>query len=255
VLTTLGRARQGLTFAPAAGEGAAYTVLDADQEAVAEVRPDPRRTIRLALPPGRYRVALRVGGRTLAGEITLPPGADTAVDRAALREVRPEYALAKGARPRAGAGLFADFALVGRGPAATGLGSEVGATLRYDLARWSLAERASYGETDSSVSGIDLRLQRFTAATYLFRRSTLGGIDVHLGGDVTFTYAAEETAPGQHRTGLLPGGGAALALELPIRSWLAACLAWDAGIELLPIDGRLQVRPALRGALGIGVRP
>jgi hypothetical protein len=254
-LTTLRRARQALTFAPdAAGT---YTVLDARRDLVAEVRADPLRAARLALAPGRYRVAYRAGERIYGGELTLPPGADVAVDRTALREVRPEYATAKGAASRgvaSGAALFADYALVGRGPSATGVSTEVAATFRYGLPRWALAERASYGETSSNDLGIALRLRRLTASTYLLRRSAVGPLELQFGGALTLTYAIEDT-PNRRFTGFIPGGGGALALELPLASWAALRLGWDAGVELLPLDGNVQVRPALRAALGIGVRP
>jgi hypothetical protein len=255
-LTTLRRARQALLFAPDAG-GGAYTILDAGRDVVAEVRADARRAARLALAPGRYRIAYRAGERIYGGEVTLPPGADVAVDRAALREVRPEYATAKGAGGRGGAvgpALFADYALVGRGPSATGVSTEVAATFRYGLSRWALAERASYGETSSNDLGIALRLRRLTAGTYVLRRAGLGPLELQYGGAVTLTYAIEDT-PSRRFTGFIPGGGGALALELPL-AWRAALrLGWDAGVELLPVDGSVQARPALRAALGIGVRP
>jgi hypothetical protein len=48
--------------------------------------------------------------------------------------------------------------------------------------------------------------------------------------------------------------GGALALEVPIVGWLAARATWDAGAELVPIDGHVRARLGVRALLGIGLR-
>jgi hypothetical protein len=70
----------------------------------------------------------------------------------------------------------------------------------------------------------------------------------------TLTYTNQQVSYGTELTAMVPGLAGALALELPIGSWFAVRVVWDAGAELVPIDGSLKVRPALRGALGIGVQ-
>jgi hypothetical protein len=254
VLTTLTRARQGITFAPAA-EGQ-YTVLDHAGQVVGEVRSDPRRPVRLMLPTGPYRVALRAQGRMLAADVDLRSGTDAVVDRRALREVGPELASAKGGLPPPRNALFVDYALVGRSPAGGAVSSEVGLSYARSGPRWSLGPRLSYGEASADGGGSDFlyRLRRLTAAVYGLRRVSVGALDLQVGAAGTVTYADQRLAAGPDFTATIPGLAAALAVEIPIGSRLAVRLAWDAGAELVPIDGSARIRPALRGALGFGVR-
>jgi hypothetical protein len=252
VLTTLTRERQGLAFAP--GPDGLFTVLNHAREVVAEVHSDPRRPVRLMLPPGRYRVALRAQGRLFAADIELRGGADTSVARPMLREVGPELASAKGGAGPPRNGLFVDYALVGRSPAGGAVSSEVGVSYTRNWARWSLVPRLSYGEAGPDGAELFYRLRRLTGAAYLLRRIAVGRIDLQLGAAGTLTYENQQVSFGSNLTATVPGLAAALALELPLGSAFAIRLAWDAGAELVPIDGSLQVRPALRGALGIGVQ-
>jgi hypothetical protein len=251
-LTTLTRERQGLTFAP--GSDGPYTVLNHAREVVAEVHGDPRRPVRLMLPPGRYRVALRAQGRMFAADVDLHGGADTSVDRPMLTEVGPELASAKGGMAPPRNGLFVDYALVGRSPAGGAVSSEVGVSYTRNWFRWSLVPRLSYGEASPDETALPYRLRRVTGAVYLLRRIAVGPIDLHLGGAGTLTYENQQVSFGPDLTATVPGLVGALAFELPIGSSFAVRLAWDAGAELVPIDGSVRVRPALRGALGVGVQ-
>jgi len=252
VLTTLERSRQGLTF-PAAPEGS-FTVVDARREVVAEVRADPRRSSRLALAPGRYRVTYRAAGRMSAAEVSLVTGSDAAITRADLKEVTPEYAFAKGGPVAVPNGLFLDYGLAGRGPSTAAINTEVGIAFRHNGARWSLASRVSYGETNLDDLAVAYRLRRFSAAAYLLRPVRIGPIDLHLGGGVAVTRAIQSLASGRELRAVVPWAGGALALEIPIVGWLAVRLAWDAGAELVPIDGQWRGRFALRALFGLGLR-
>lgn len=143
VLTTLARERQAISFAP--GPHDHYAVLNQAREAVAEVLSDPQRPVRLMLPPGRYRVALRAPGHLYAADVDLHSERDTSVDPASLHEVGPELASAKGGLAPPRHALFADYALVGRSPAGGAVSSEVGLGYARSWARWSVGPRLSYG--------------------------------------------------------------------------------------------------------------
>jgi hypothetical protein len=253
VLTTLRRSRQGIVLGPAAG--GTYSVLDAGREVVAEVRADAKRSTRIALPAGRYRIAYRAGGGAglVAADVTLSAGADVVVDHSALRPVSPEYALAKGGVMAPGYGLFADYALVGRGFAAAGVSSEVGLTFRRSGPSWSVAPRIAYGETVPDEVGVPYHLRRYGAFVYALRRVVVAPIDLQVGGGAGLTRVVEYDASG-NRSALAPGAAAALAAELPLGRWLTLRFSWDAGIEVVRIGGALQTRPETRAAFAVGVR-
>jgi hypothetical protein len=253
VLTTLRRGGQGIVFS--SGRDGIYSVLDAGREVVGEVRVDAARAVRLALPAGRYRVALRTPGGVSATDISLTAGADVGVQPSMLERVNPAFALAKGGEPPPRNGAFADFALVGRGLATAGVSAEVGLGFRrtWDWTRWSIAPRLSYGETQPEV-GSPFHLQRWGAAAYGLRRLTEGTFDLNLGAGFALTHVTQGTADGDARRAFIPGLAAVLALEIPLGRVLALRIWWDVGVELLPIDEKLRLRPETRAALGLGVR-
>jgi hypothetical protein len=252
VLTTLARDRQGLSFAP--GADGSYTVLDSARDVVAEVHGDARRPVRLMLQPGHYRVALRTSGRLFAGDVDLPGGADAVVDRRMLKEVGPEFASAKGGLPPPRNALYLDYAVVGRAPAGGAVSSEVGLSYSRNWARWSIVPRVSYGQASPDGMEIPYHLRRFTAGLYVLRRVAVGPLDLQFGPTATLTYEDQQVADGRDLAATVPGLAAALAVEIPLGSVVALRLTWDAGAEVVPIDGSSQVRPALRGALAVGVR-
>ncbi len=229
-------------------------MLEHARDVVAEVRGDPRRPVRLMLPPGWYRVALRVDGRLYAGDVDLPSGADAVVDRRMLKEVGPEFASAKGGLPPPRNALFLDYAVVGRAPAGGAVSSEVGLSYQRNWARWSVGPRLSFGQASPDDMQIPYRLRRFTAGLYAFRRMAVGPVDLEVGPAAMLTYEDQQVVDGRTLTATVPGLAAALAVEIPLGSLFAMRLTWDAGAELVPIDSSTQVRPALRGALAIGVR-
>jgi len=55
-------------------------------------------------------------------------------------------------------------------------------------------------------------------------------------------------------TGASSGIGAALAVEMPLGRWLILRFSWDAGVEIISIDGSLRTRPETRAAFAIGGR-
>jgi len=218
------------------------------------VRADPRRTQRLALAPGRYRVTYRAAGRVSAADVRLLAGADTVVSRADLKDVGPELALAKGGARADRDALFLDFGLAGRAPSTATISTELGLVYRYNGARWSLASRVSYGQTNLDDLDVSYRLRRFSAAGYLLRPLRAGAADLQVGGGVAITRALQTLSTGLELRATVPWAGGALALELPIVGGLAARMAWDVGAELVPIDGRWRGRLALRALLGLGWR-
>jgi len=251
-LTTLARGRQGLTF-EAAPEGT-FTVVDGARDMVAELRADPRRAQRLALPAGKYHVTYRAAGRVSTAEVRVLAGADATVSRADLKDVGPELAFAKGGAPAARDALFLDVGLAGRAPSTATLSTELGLVYRHSVARWSLAARLSYGETNLDDLDVSYRLRRFSVAGYLLRPVSIGPIDLQVGGGVALTRALQTLSTGLELRATVPWAGGAMALELPIVHWLAVRMAWDVGAELVPIDGQWRGRLALHALLGLGLR-
>ena len=86
------------------------------------------------------------------------------------------------------------------------------------------------------------------------RRIPVGAFDLQLGVAGTLTYADQQVWDGRDLKATVPGLLGALAVELPLGSTFAIRLAWDAGAELVPIDGTWRAHAALRGALGVEVR-
>ena len=260
ILTTLRRSRQGIVFAPGLNE--TYSVFDLSGEVIGEIQTNVARSVRLALPAGGYRISLHRNGEpsATAGEIALTEGRDLTVDRRMLKTVRPEYALAKGGgedviAARASDGLFADYALVGRGLATAGISSEFGLTFRHSGPRWSVAPRLSYGEVRPDDVGVPLHLRRYGAAAYVMRRIAIGSVvDLHVGAGAAATRVIQYQIDRSTQSAVVPGLAAALALEIPVTRWVALRCAWDAGIELVPIDGVTETRFATRAIFGIGVR-
>jgi caspase domain-containing protein len=254
VLTTLSRSRQAIVLPPAS-QGS-YSVLDTGRELVAEVRPDAKRGTRLALPPGRYRIAYRAGadGSLTAAEVTLAAGADMVVDRSTLKPVSPEFALAKGGAIAPGYALFADYALVGRGLATAGISSEVGLTFRRSGPSWTFAPRLAYGETRPDEAGVGYHLRRTGVALFGFRRVAVSPIDLQLGAGAGLTRVVQYGTTGGDRAALAPAAGAAVALEMPLGRVVSLRFSWDAGVEVISIDGSLRTRPQTRAAFALGVR-
>jgi hypothetical protein len=252
VLTTLRRSHQGLVFAP--GANAIYSVLDAGHEVVGEVRADPARPIRLALPPGHYRVTLRAPSGVSATDLTLTAAGDVAVAPAMLRRVDPQLALAKGGAAPPANGVFADYALVGRGLTTSGISAEFGVSYRRDFGRWLLGPRLSFGEATPDDVGVSYHLRRYAAAVYLLRRFTTGAVDVHLGGRVAVTYVEELGSTGVRASATVPGLAGTLALEVPLWRWLSLRAAWDLGAAVVPVDGSIELRPETRASFGLGAR-
>jgi hypothetical protein len=150
--------------------------------------------------------------------------------------------------------LFVDYAVVGRAPAGGAASAEVGLSYERNLAWWSIVPRLSFGQASPDDMQLPYRLRRFTAALYGFRRLVIGPVDLEVGPAAMLTYEDQQVVDGRGLTATVPGLAAALAVEIPLGSLFAVRLTWDAGAELVPIDNSTQVRPALRGALAIGVR-
>jgi hypothetical protein len=251
VLTRPARGRQILRLPPATA--GIYVLLDRNDQVVAEVNARAGQVTALSLPAGRYRLALREKGRMFAGEVSLPAGATVAVARAELREVAPELATTKGWRPAPQNDLYLDLALAGRGLGQMGTTPELGLGWLVRWRGWRLGPRFSYGATTSDDARFSYRLDRWTVGAELLRPIALHAIELHLGGAVAGTLIEEQVrAPAreQHRAAsvsLLPS----FALQVPVWRAVGVRLAWQGGVELLRLEGRLTPRAQLRSSLGV----
>jgi hypothetical protein len=263
VLTRVSLGPSGLVLPEAAT--ATYFVQNASDELVAEVMPlgpGDRRRIRMALRPGKYRVVAQDGGRVYAADVRVPASGDVMVERASLREVRPEMAMAKGGAPRHN-DLLVDFALVGLSPGVFATSGEVGlGYLRRGL-RWSAGVRARYGHASNELPGVDLTIDRVRLTGEIVRRFPLQTFELQVGGGLgaawLYEHLQQGTAPGpltvtSSQGALAPTAIVEAALELSVARWLALRLSWGGALDLLRVDNELRLSPELRAGLGAGVR-
>jgi len=244
---------------------AAYFVQNASDELVAEVMPlgpADRRRIRMALRPGKYRVVAQDGGRTYAAEVRVPASGDVVLERASLREVRPELAMAKGGAPRHN-DLLVDFALVGLSPGVFATSGEVGlGYLRRGL-RWSGGVRARYGHASSQLPGVDFTVDRVRLTGEIVRRFPLQSFELQVGGGLGAAWLYERLQQGassgpladtSSQGALAPTAIAEATLEVSVLRWLALRLSWGGALDLLRVDNQMRLSPELRAGLGAGVR-
>jgi len=257
VVTRVGGERRALSFPRAgqAGGGApVYVVGTPAGEIVAEVAARPDARVRLVVPRGRYRVIAREGGRAQAADVTVGEGAgDIAVEAAAFRPIAPELAFAKGgAMPRHE--LSVDVAIAGLGPGLVIGAPEIGLGYLWRGGTFSVGPHLSYGSTDGTLSGIPYALQRWTATALVLRRLPLGLYEARIGAEAGVAAIRERIGAEAARFGVAPTVAAALALDLPLGRWLALRLSWSGGVELVPVENRLQVTPEIRSSLAAVLR-
>jgi Caspase domain len=248
-LTRLGRGRQALTFPP--GDGRTYLVSTAGDEVVAEVTSQPQARIRLVLPGGRYRVAVRQDRRAWLAEVRLPADAgDLSVESTAFREVPPEVAFAKGGRPLVHNEAALDVAVTGLGPGAINGTLELGAGY-FRRWRWlTIGPHVSYGQHTGDLSGVPYSLDRWTASLFALRRLSLGGYEIAVGAAAGLGLIHEQIGVDPTRAGWAPTASALAAIDLPIARWLAVRLLWSAGGMLLRVDGQLRLSPEIAASIG-----
>jgi hypothetical protein len=244
---------------------ATYFVQNASDELVAEVMPlgpaDHHR-VRMALRPGTYRVVAQDSGRTYAADVHVPASGDVVLERAALREVRPELAMAKGGAPRHN-DLLLDFALVGLSPGVFATSGEVGlGYLRRGL-RWSAGVRARYGHASSQLPAVDFTVDRVRLTAEVVRRFPLQMFELQLGGGLGAAWLYERLqqatpsgplAQTSSQGALAPTAIIEAALALSVRRWLDVRLSWGGALDLLRVDDETRLSPELRAGLGAGVR-
>lgn len=248
-LTRPGQGRQALTFP--AGDGRTYLVSTAGGEVVAEVTAQPQARVRLALPGGRYRVAVRQEHRAWLAELTLPADrGDLAVESANFREVAPEVAFAKGRPPPPRNEVALDLALTGLGPGAINGTLELGGGYFRRWRAFTVGPHLSYGSHDGAISGVPFSLQRWAADLFALRRTAVGFSEAQFGLSVGMAAIEERIGGEPARLGWAPSAGALLAIDLPVARWLALRMVWSAGAALLRVDDRLRLSPEVGASLG-----
>jgi hypothetical protein len=261
VLTRVSSGRTALVLP--AGAGVVYFVQNASAEIVAEISPPDGRRLRVALRPGRYRLVAHDKGRSFAADVRVPESGDVAVERVALREVRPELALAKGAVVGRN-DVLVDLTLAGLGPGVFATSGEVGVGWFRRGVRWSYGARAGYGRSDVSLPAIAFTLDRVRLTGELLRRFAMGSWELQLGAGlggaiihetVTQRFASSSgSMMTVDNTATAPTGSLSLALEVPLRPWLPLRVAWGGAFDLTPIDGAYRIVPELRASVATGVR-
>jgi hypothetical protein len=248
-LTRLGRGHQALTFP--AGDRRTFLVSDGGDRVVAEVASQTQGRVRLVLPPGRYRVAVRRERQAWLGDVNLPAEAgDVAVESAALREVPPAVAFAKGrpSLPRHEVAL--DVALTGLGPGVINGTLELGGGYFRRWRAFTIGPHVSHGTHDGVISGVPFSLARWAADLFVLRRTQLGISEAQFGLSAGLAAIEERAGGSPTRLGWTPTAGGLLAIDLPIARWLALRMVWSAGAQLLRVDDRLQISPEVSASLG-----
>lgn len=254
-MTRVGSDRQALSFPP--GTGRTYVVSTLSDDVMAELSSPAQGRVRLVLPRGRYRVTAREGQRAWIAEVTLGPGADTAVERSAFRPLAPELALAKGHRAVARNELALDVALSGLGPGTINGMPELGLGYFRRASSISFGPHFSYGAADGTISGIGYSLRRWTASVLVLRRFPVGATDLQIGASAGLAALHEVIGAEQKssRLGWVPSGAIVVAMDLPLVPWFALRVTWSGGVQVLRLNGELISQPELKASLAAIFRP
>jgi hypothetical protein len=254
VLTRLPGERQAISLP--AGSGHSYVVTSAQGDVIAEVSPHPKRSVRVLLPPGRYRVATSDGGRARMAEVAIEnKGQDVVVDASRFKDVPTEIAFAKGLRPEPRNEISADLALTGLGPGILGLSPEVGLGYLRRTARYSLGPRLGYGKTEGVVEGVPYRLSRWKAMFFVLRRFPVGIWQIEAGIGLGASFITQSYGQPVHdRHGRAPAAALALAVELPLVHWFALRLQWGVGADFLWVGDHVRVSPELSSTFALAFR-
>ncbi|HEX7509225.1 MAG TPA: caspase family protein [Polyangia bacterium] len=254
VLTRLSTNRQAISLP--AGSGPPYVVTSAQGDVVAEVSPHAKRSLRVLLSPGRYRVATRDGSRARVAEIVIEArGPDVVVDAARFKDVPTELAFAKGLRPEPRHELLADLALTGLGPGILGLSPELGLGYLRRAGLFSLGPRLGYGSTEGVVEGVPYQLSRWKAMFFALRRFQFGVWQIEAGAGLGASFITESYgSPNHDRHGRAPAAALAVAIELPLVHWLALRLQWGAGMDFLWVGDHARLSPELSSTFALAYR-
>ncbi len=229
--------------------GATYFILDERDNLAAEVSSAPGR--RIALPPGRYQVAERRGGRVRVSQVVLRGGAEATFDENHARTVDSLTGLRKGgsASPFAvflGGGL-ATLSIAGTAPS-----FELGLSLRYRGDHWVMALRGEYGWASVDRGAFAYQFRRLGTDALLLRPVVVRGMELQMGASVGLSRITQTFAPSTW-TGTCAAARAVLALEIPLWRPLALQLLWEAGAQVARIDGALRAKPDARATFAVGV--
>ena len=254
VLTRISTDRQAISLPP--GSGSPYVVTSAQGDVVAEVSPHAKRSVRVLLPPGRYRIATRDRGQARAADVALEQhGQDVVIDSTHFKDVPPELAFAKGLQPEPRNELLADVSLTGLGPGILGLSPEVGLGYLRRMATFSVGPRLGYGKVEGVVEGVPYRLSRWKAMLFALRDFPVGIWRIEVGAGLGASFITERYSISNHdHHGRAPAVAAALAVELPLSRWLALRLQWGAGTDFLWVGDHIRLAPEISSSFAVAFR-
>jgi hypothetical protein len=254
VLTRLATNRQAIAFPPRSGP--TYVVTSAQGDVVAEISPHAKRSVRVLLSPGRYRIASRDGSRARVAEIAIETqGPDIVVDSARFKDVPSEVAFAKGLKTEPRNELIADVALTGLGPGILSLSPELGLGYLRRAGSFSLGPRLGYGSTDGVVEGVPYRISRWKTMFFALRRFPVGVWQIEAGAGVGASFITEGYGrPNHDRHGRAPAAALAVAVELPVVAWFALRLQWGTGADFLWVGDRVRVAYEISSTFALAFR-
>ncbi len=252
VLTDLARGQARLRFGTdTSGD---FLVLSKDTGDVVAELSKPYGTVRqLAVPAGRYTVALRRGVRLYSQEVAVGEHERVRVDPGIMREHPALLAAVKGSGPaRSGVGMFLHYGLLSgalKNYAAVHQGI-VG--LRVDLGPATLFPRFAYGEASIEADHLDYFIRMYSLESYLTWRFEYSVLDLFGGILLGFSYGTQHLAGDHAFSGSMFTYGAVGGMDLPLWEGLALQIFWEAGARVFSLNNELSQQLTLQGVVGLG---
>ena len=243
------------------GQDTSYLLANAFNEVVAEIPAHPKRNVRIALPPGSYRVLRRQQNSTYTADAVVPTHGEVHLDKLTFKPVPPDLALAKGGLFRRTQDFRLSYGIVAYAPGVLGASGEVDAAWMRRGLLWSWGPSLSYGQRSGSWSEVPYEVKRIHLSGDLLRRIPLGFSEVAMG--IRVGVMAIQQRLGQARSGSGgPSGGepswgfgpaafAVMQADVPLAPWASLRLEWSLGGVGLKVNDSIRVHPEVQSSLGL----
>jgi len=186
------------------------------------------KAVRVALPPGEYRVERLSPAPRLAGLLEVAADRSAVVEDARLSPVTLAVAAHKGGavEPRQRVFAFAEAWLASA--IMRNFGPSYGASGggRFDLGRASLYLQASYSAKDVDDEGFTYRYRATALTSGAARRFEVGALALSLGGQLGIAWAHQSLGDGASAGSAVPQAGPTVGLLVPLISRLGLRVTW-----------------------------
>lgn len=237
VLVDLRKTRSALSFP--AGQGKSWLVTHArSMEVMAEVS-GADEPVRVALPPGRYRVERLAPPPRLSGLLELPDGASVPVKDDALSPVPVLASRQKGLLDRPATFAFGHFFLAT--PIMKNYGPDFGfgGGVTRDFDELTLTTLVSYASKGVDDGGVGYEFTSGSLHLAAGRRTRLGMLSLTWGLRGGATYAEQKMANARINAGLIADVGPFATVEMPLLAGAAM------GVTLFPAAHSFRLNDAV----------